>query len=213
VSAGTLRLAVYDVASSGEHLAIAAGGVRFLYAPAHPIDLFESGATRRIAPDDGAFIRGPFALAGAGWLFECAPAGQRVLAGPGVALVLSQRLSAGFAAPCLLRADRVASDAGAETPRHRHRGPGIRRLVNGRILATIGTATERLDTGRAWFESGRDPVVGRNISGGENVFVRVMVLPPALAGGQTSFIPTSPEEALRPRAVRYRVFGEDRYDI
>jgi hypothetical protein len=213
VSAGTLRLALYEVASGGEHLAIASGGVGFLYAPARPIDLFQSGATRRIAPDDGAFVRGPFALAGAGWLFECAPAGQQPLAGPGVALVLSQQLSAEFTAPCLLRADRVASDAGAETPRHRHRGPGIRRLVTGRILATIGATTERLDAGRAWFESGHDPVVGRNISGGENVFVRVMVLPAALAGGRTSFIPASPEEALRPRAVRYRVFGEDRYDI
>ena len=78
---------------------------------------------------------------------------------------------------------------GARTPLHGHRGPGIRRLVKGRIRATIGDNLERIEAGQAWFETGRDWVVGESSSAGEIVFVRVMVLPAELEGGQSSFVP------------------------
>jgi hypothetical protein len=81
-------------------------------------------------------------------------------------------------------------------------------LREGRLLATIGDTVERLETGRAWFENGRDWVIGRNIHSGENVFIRVMLLPAELRGGTSSFVPASPEEAARPRSARYRIFGE-----
>jgi hypothetical protein len=81
-------------------------------------------------------------------------------------------------------------------------------LREGRLLATIGDTMERLETGRAWFENGRDWVIGRNIHSGENVFIRVMLLPAELKGGTSSPVPASPEEAARPRSARYRIFGE-----
>lgn len=81
-------------------------------------------------------------------------------------------------------------------------------MREGRLLATIGDTVERLETGRAWFENGRDWVIGRNIHSGENVFIRVMLLPAELRGGTSSFVPASPKEAARPRSARYRMFGE-----
>ncbi|WP_204323924.1 hypothetical protein, partial [Stenotrophomonas maltophilia] len=75
----------------------------------------------------------------------------------------------------ILRADRVESKAGAQTPAHRHRGPGIRRLEHGLLRAEVGDALDRIGAGGAWFESGHETVVGTNISGGTNIFVRVML--------------------------------------
>jgi hypothetical protein len=92
----------------------------------------------------------------------------------------------------------IESPAGSVTPRHFHRGPGIRRLLYGRILGEI-------DPGNAWFESGTDPVIGSNIHEGNSAFVRVMVLPPELQGGLTSFVAT---EAQKPRGVQNQVFAE-----
>lgn len=206
------RLSVYDIASGPMPLAIAAGGTRFVFATADAMQISRPHEQTRLAGGDGCFIEGPFAVIGSGWLFECTPLGQPLLSGAGAHIVLSHRIDVDFAAPYLLRADRVASDPGAETPVHGHRGPGIRRLLTGRILATIGDTTERLETGRAWLETGRDWVVGRNIHAGENIFIRVMLLPAELKGGISSFMPASPEEANRPRSVTYRIFGEQQFD-
>jgi hypothetical protein len=108
----------------------------------------------------------------------------------------------------LLRADRVESPAGAQTPAHRHRGPGIRRLASGLLRAEVGDHLDRIGAGGAWFETGHETVVGTNISGGINVFVRVMLLPTELAGGKSSFIAATPADAAKPRDVKLTLFGE-----
>jgi hypothetical protein len=207
----SLRLSVYDIASGQMPLAVGAGGTRFVFATAAAIQISRPHQQTRLAANDGCFIEGPFEVAGTGWLFECTPLGQPLLSSRGAHIVLSHRIDVDFAGPYLLRADRVASDSGAETPVHGHRGPGIRRLLTGRILATIGDTTERLETDRAWLETGRDRVVGRNIHSGENIFIRVMLLPAELQGGISSFVPASPEQAKRPRAARYRIFDEQAF--
>jgi hypothetical protein len=181
---------------------------RFFYATTAPLVLEGPQGRVRLAPDEGAFADGPATISGRGWLFELSGTDQPVIGRPGLAAVLSRIIDLGFAGPYIFRADRVASKAGAQTPLHGHRGPGIRRLAAGRILASVGDDHERIEAGQPWFETGTDWVVGRNISDGENVFVRVMVLPVELKGGHSSFVPASAEEANRPRAVDYRLFGE-----
>ncbi len=104
----------------------------------------------------------------------------------------------------LLRADRVTFPPSAVTPKHGHKGPGIRRLVSGRLVAELGSEVRRIEAGEAWFESGKEPVVGRNLAPSSS-FVRVMVLDPALAGEPT-FIPWSEEDAAKPRGTNRHLF-------
>ena len=101
--------------------------------------------------------------------------------------------------PIVFRADRVEFPPGMETPRHGHRGAGIRRLYRGRLVAEIGSELRRIDEGTAWFETGRDPVVGRNIAPA-SAFVRALALPPELHGKPT-FIAWSEAEAAKPRGT------------
>ncbi|MGN6770728.1 MAG: hypothetical protein ACTHJQ_12920 [Rhizobiaceae bacterium] len=203
-----LRLSVYDLTPGPTPIPVRAGGIRFIFATSGELLITQSGRQTQLAADDGCFVDGPFEATGTGWLFECVPLDQPLLADVGMHIVLSHGIKPDFSGPYFLRADSVASDPGAETPLHGHRGPGIRRLREGRLLATIGDTVERLETGRAWFENGRDWVVGRNIHSGENIFIRVMLLPAELKGDISSFVPASPEEAKRPRLARYRIFGE-----
>lgn len=203
-----LRLSAFDLESCRLEAAAGPMTARFFYATTASLELDAPQGRVRLAPDEGTFADGPVTVSGRGWLFELALADQPVLGRPGLAAVLSHVFDLGFTGPYIFRADRVASNPGAQTPLHGHRGPGIRRLATGRILATIDDNHERIEAGQAWFETGTDWVVGRNISDGENVFIRVMVLPAELKGGHSSFVPASMEEAQRPRAVNYRLFGE-----
>lgn len=101
--------------------------------------------------------------------------------------------------PIVLRADRVEFPEGMETPRHGHKGAGIRRLYRGRLVAEIGSELRRIDSGDAWFETGSDPVIGRNIAP-SSAFVRALALPAELHG-QPTFIPWSEAEAAKPRGT------------
>jgi hypothetical protein len=201
------RISVYD-ATLGT-LTLPSGPSRFVYVHDGAAVLTDEAGTKALAAGEGQFCLGTAKLTGHGtvWIYEAGPDGP-LLAGPGVSPVLSRLI--GIAAPCqrLLRADRIESTAGSVTPRHFHRGPGIRRLLYGRILGEIGTGFERIDPGNAWFESGTDPVIGSNIHDGNSAFVRVMVLPPELQGGITSFVATDAIEAQKPRAVQNQVFAE-----
>jgi hypothetical protein len=84
----------------------------------------------------------------------------------------------------------------------------MRRLIKGRLLAQIGDDFERIDEGHAWFETGKDPVIGTNIHTENSAFIRVMLLPIELEGGKSSFVPTTAEDAVKPRAVMHKLFGE-----
>ncbi len=203
-----MRLTVSDFDSGGRPLRLEDALPRFVYAPVGPVEITLDGSTKTLRQDEGKLLDRPFTLSGRGWLFELGGTERDIAGRDGIEPVLSRPIELDFDGPSILRADRVASPPGARTPKHGHRGPGIRRLVTGRILASIGDEVERIEAGRAWFETGRDWVVGENVSDGENVFVRVMALPAELEGGKSSFVPASPDEAARPRAVSYRLFGE-----
>lgn len=203
----SLRLTIYDFDTGKSEMTMGATGTRFVYAAERPVILSSAVGEGLIDNDEGRIFGGTARLKGAGWLFELADQDAPLLGGKGIDPVLSHVLELDFD-DRMLRADRVASNPGALTPLHGHRGPGIRRLVKGRIRATIGDNLERIEAGQAWFETGKDWVVGENISDGENVFVRVMVLPAELEGGKSSFVPASDDEATRSRSVSYRLFAE-----
>ncbi len=119
-------------------------------------------------------------------------------------LVLSHALPRDPALPFVLRLDRVDFPPDAETPKHGHAGPGIRRLLAGRLLAELGDETRLIPPGGAWYESGAEPVVGRVLAPGTG-FIRCMVLDAGLLGRPT-FRAWTPEEALKPRGAAYRLF-------
>lgn len=200
------RLSVYDLTLASEPRAIAGTGVAFVYVASGTAEVDGTA----IDADNGHFVRGPFRLSGSGtaWLYEFAPITQPVLEGEGTSLVISRRLPQAYSGERIFRADRVESNPGSQTPLHGHRGPGIRRLLKGRLHAYIGEDSDRIDVGHAWFETGKDWVIGKNIHNSNSAFVRVMILPAELSGGISSFVPATPEEANKPRSVTYRLFGE-----
>lgn len=200
------RLSVYDLALASETRSIAITGVAFVYVAAGSAEV---GGTA-VETDNGHFVAGPFTLSGTGsaWLYEFAPITQPTLDGAGISLVISRRLPQAYSGDRIFRADRVESNPGSQTPLHGHRGPGIRRLLKGRLHAYIGEDSERIDAGHAWFETGKDWVIGKNIHNSNSAFVRVMILPAELSGGISSFVPATPDEANKPRSVTYRLFGE-----
>ncbi len=204
----SLRLTVYETSLDGTRLSLPEPGWRFVYARDGSLDVETGAETVPLAADGGCFANDPGGIAGRGeaWIYELAPAGSLFL--EGAEIILSHRLHPAFDGPFLMRADRIESRPGAQTPRHGHRGPGIRRLVFGRLLAEVGETVERIDAGDAWFETGHDPVVGTNIGGTNAAFVRVMLLPAELHGGKSSFVASDAAEAAKPRSVDNRLFGE-----
>lgn len=107
-----------------------------------------------------------------------------------------------------LRLERVDLIPGVETPPHTHRGSGLRVLLSGRLEAEIDGARRMLAPGDAWLETGPgEVVVGRAAPEGRTAFVRLLVLP-AAAAGQDSFVDLSPIPGPRPRPADYRRFFE-----
>lgn len=204
------RMTLYDVIPPTDGLTVGGAATRFLYAREGRFAVAAPAGQASCATGDGVLLEGEACVAGSGvlWLYEVAPVDEPLIGAERASVVLSRRISPGFTGPWLVRADRVESTPGSQTPRHGHRGPGIRRLTQGRLMAEIGDEIDRIDSDRAWFETGGDWVVGTNISEAHSAFVRVMVLPSELRGGKSSFVPASAEEAAKPRAVTYRSFGE-----
>ncbi|QCI66350.1 hypothetical protein [Phreatobacter stygius] len=202
------RMTVYDL-GAGATCAVSERSFAFVYAERGGASVTSGGTTRSVETGDGVFAEAGSGIASSGnaWLYEIAPSSLPLRFEAGLSPVLS-RIAIVDDGPHILRADRVESQAGAQTPAHRHRGPGIRRLEHGLLRAEVGDQLDRVGAGGAWFETGHETVIGTNISGGTNIFVRVMLLPAELAGGQSSFVAASPADAAKPRAVDLRLFGE-----
>jgi len=159
-----------------------------------------------LAEDSAAFTAGAITLEGAGevWRFEVSVVAEPVAPTERAGLILAHPLPRDPALPFVLRLDRVDFPPAAETPKHGHAGPGIRRLLAGRLLAEIGEEAHRIAPGGAWYETGTDPVVGRVLAPA-TCFIRAMVLDAALLG-QPSFRAWDATEAARPRGAQYRLF-------
>ncbi|MCT8974285.1 hypothetical protein [Microbaculum marinisediminis] len=202
-----LRLAVYDLASGTTSLPDRDGAVYFLYVEAGSAETTDDGATVSVGADDGRFVSGQVSVADGAraWLYEKVDADAPLLEAE---IALADIAEPDFAEPFVVRADRVESTPGARTPRHGHRGPGLRRLIFGQLQAEVGEGIRRIRAGEAWFETGAEPVVGINTGGTNAAFVRLLVLPNELAGGKSSFVAADETEAAKPRSVNLRLFGE-----
>jgi quercetin dioxygenase-like cupin family protein len=108
----------------------------------------------------------------------------------------------------LMRCDRVDFDPGGVAPWHRHRGGGIRCLLQGALEVTVGEGAPRaVAPGEAWFESGREPV--RAVAAPqETSFIRFSVLPAAIRG-QSSILYVDPAAAAGGRPRRYTVYVDE----
>lgn len=160
-------------------------------------------ASRELAATDCALFTGNLSIDGVGelWSFELSATPVAAMDRADQArCVLAHEVDLDPLRPLVLRVDRVEFDPEVETPRHGHKAPGIRRLYKGRLVAEIGPELRRLEPGDAWFETGHDPVIGRNVAPA-SAFVRAMVLPIDLLG-QPTFIAWDPGEATKPRGTR-----------
>jgi hypothetical protein len=204
------RMTVYDLHLNSDTAELPAGVHRFLYVPDGQVSIATADTKIDLPADEGMFSQGVAQITGPGtiWVYEVGPDEPPSRADPSRSIVLSRQFKPDFSPPWLLRADRIESTPGSATPRHGHRGPGMRRLIKGRLLAQIGDDFERIDRGNAWFETGKDPVIGTNVHTSNSAFVRVLLLPIELQGGKSSFVPTTAEDASKPRAVIQRLFGE-----
>ena len=202
-----LRLAVYDLASGTTALPDRDGAVYFLYVETGSAEATDDGAKVSVAADDGRFVSGQVSVADGAraWLYEKVDADAPPLEAE---IALADIAEPDFPEPFVVRADRVESTPGARTPRHGHRGPGLRRLIFGQLQAEVGEGIRRIRAGEAWFETGVEPVVGINTGGTNAAFVRLLVLPNELAGGKSSFVAADEAEAAKPRSVNLRLFGE-----
>jgi hypothetical protein len=195
-----MRLALFeDVLAGPQRLP---RGVRGLYVRRGGVTL--DGAP--LAEDSAVLTSGAITLDGAGelWRFEVSVVPALTRAEERPALILAHPLPRDPALPFVLRLDRVDFPPAAETPKHGHAGPGIRRLLSGRLLAEVGEEARRIEAGGAWYETGTDPVIGRVLAPG-SAFIRCMVLDAALLG-QPSFRAWDAAEAAKPRGAQYRLF-------
>lgn len=202
-----LRLSVYDLVEGETLLPEDSERAHFVYVRNGAARIAFDGNEQELAADAGCFARGSVsvALGSDVWLFE-----KSAVAAPQLdaEIVASHPAPLAFEGPLIFRADRIESQHGAQTPRHGHRGPGMRRLIHGTLRAELGDIVRRIGAGDAWFESGQEPVVGMNYGGNNAAFVRLLVLPAELKGGRSSFVATDPHEAQKPRSVDQRLFGE-----
>lgn len=203
-----LRLSLYEGSPGQEGLELPKSHALFVYAPRGEVTVETADGSKELEADEGTFVVPGSHLAGPGLVFVFELAMHSAPFMTALPIHRSQRLKPAFGPPFLVRGDRIESEPGAATPRHGHRGPGIRRLIYGCILGEIGDGVERIEAGHSWFETGHDMVVGTNVGGTNAAFVRVMVLPAELEGGKSSFMPADEVEAAKPRSVKPRLYGE-----
>jgi quercetin dioxygenase-like cupin family protein len=113
----------------------------------------------------------------------------------------------------LIRSDRVDFEPGGVALPHRHKGGGIRCLIEGRLdLRVEGNLSRTIEPGQAWFESGREPVYAAADPSMPTSFVRVSILPRAIRG-QSSILYVDPADAARGRPRRYTVYVDEPIEI
>lgn len=161
----------------------------------------------RSVPVDGAWhgatgcaaVAGP---AGATVLrYELVSAGAPLAGRP----LLEHDIALDPGAAYLMRCDRVDFDPGGEALPHRHKGGGIRCLVQGRLeLRVEGEPQRTIAAGEAWFESGREPVYARASATEPTSFIRCAILPREIRGQSSIMYVNAADARSKPRT--YTVF-------
>jgi hypothetical protein len=106
----------------------------------------------------------------------------------------------------LLRGDSVAFPPGGCAYLHRHRGPGIRCLLEGGIRIDTRGHSHSYGPGGAWYETGSDGVFAQ-AADRPTRFIRVMVLPLAYLG-KSSVEYLNEEDKAKPKAQQYKIFAD-----
>jgi hypothetical protein len=107
----------------------------------------------------------------------------------------------------LMRGDSVAFPPGGCAYRHWHQGPGIRCLIEGGIrIDTHGRSTS-YGPGGAWYESGPDAVFAQASPDKPSRFIRLMILPRALAG-KSSLEYLNEEDKAKPKTQSYKIYAD-----
>lgn len=213
-----LRLTRDQLAPAARYAPPLPAGLRVLYVLAGDLTVEAAGAPAPLAANSAWQGGGPCPAraggAGATVLrYELARAGApQVVSAAGSTALLEHALPLDLRAPYLMRCDRVDFDLGAEALPHRHRGGGIRCLIRGAMELRVEGEPERLiQSGQAWFESGREPVSARASSAEATSFIRCAILPREIRG-QSSIMYVDPKDAgSRPR--RYTVFVDEPIDL
>ncbi len=198
----TIRLALFEDHVSGSIVWSAAPRAVFVRSGRFTI-AGDSSGSHAMGETDCRLFTDELRIEGSGelWTFELsAQSAAQLTPDQQSRCIIAHDIDLDPEAPVVLRADRVEFPEGMETPRHGHKGAGIRRLYRGRLVAEIGSEFRRIDSGDAWFETGHEPVIGRNIAP-SSAFVRALALQPELHGKPT-FIPWSDAEAAKPRGTQ-----------
>ena len=107
----------------------------------------------------------------------------------------------------LMRGDSVAFPPGGCAYLHCHQGPGIRCLIEGGIrIDTHGRATS-YGPGGAWYESGPEPVFAQAAADRPSRFIRVLILPRALAG-KSSIQYVNEDDKAKPKTQSYKIYAD-----
>ena len=113
----------------------------------------------------------------------------------------------------LMRCDRVDFSPGGVALPHRHKGGGIRCLIEGELEVRVGDAPGRvIQSGQAWFESGIEPVYAVASRELATSFIRVSILPRVIKG-QSSIMYVDPADAQRGKPRHYTVYADEPIEI
>jgi quercetin dioxygenase-like cupin family protein len=125
----------------------------------------------------------------------------------GSGALLTHEVSLDPAQEWLVRCDRVDFPPGGVAYLHTHPGPGIRYLLGGSLEVHTAGQSVVYEPGRAWFESGPEPVLALASKEQETAFVRVLLLPREWEGRRTIRYLDLADEA-KPKLQRATVFVE-----
>jgi hypothetical protein len=149
------------------------------------------------------------------WRWELTPGdGAKVQTGEGVSSTLALAHAVQLEDPngYLIRCDRVNFPPGGIAYTHVHRGPGIRRLLEGSLRVEVNGEGHDIAPGEAWFEAGPDPVLATASKTVPSAFTRVMILPREMKG-KPSVRYIRPEDEAKPKLQTYRVFVDEPIEL
>ncbi len=107
----------------------------------------------------------------------------------------------------VLRCDRVDFPPGGIAHRHVHPGPGLRRLLHGKLTIDRDGERHTYRAGEWWYEDADDPVLATASASEETAFVRVLLLPREWEGRRTIHY-LDPADEAKPKLQRATVLLE-----
>jgi hypothetical protein len=127
---------------------------------------------------------------------------------PGSGIVSHEKLAVMLATlpagALLLRGDSVAFPPAGCAYLHRHKGPGIRCLIEGGIRIDNHGRSASYGPGSAWYETGPDGVFAQ-AADRPTRFIRAMILPRAYLG-KSSVEYLNEEDKAKPKSQSYKIY-------